>query len=265
MCRLLLSFTLLGVAVSTPALKSLEEVRIVGGDDIEITEAPYQVSLVNRGRHGCGGTIISEDIVITAAHCVMGSNPANYQIRAGSSFSERGGELYPVGDMLAHPDFSFSKMDNDIAVIWMAKPFKFSENVAPVEMAELGEEIQDGDLTEVTGWGNTREGGGYPTTLQKVLVPKVNDQKCNNAYAPLYTITSRMLCAGSPAGGKDACQGDSGGPLVHNNKLVGVVSWGLGCARPQYPGVYAKVSALRKWVDEHILYLRLKNVLRALP
>ncbi|CAG9792435.1 unnamed protein product [Diatraea saccharalis] len=265
MYRLFISFAVLGVVVSTPTLKAKEDARIVGGDDIDITDAPYQVSLVNRGSHSCGGTIVSSDIVITAAHCVMGSNPANYQIRAGSSFSGHGGELYPVGDLLAHPDFSYSKMDNDIAVIWMAKPFEFNEKIAAIDMYELGNEIDDGDDTTVTGWGNTREGGGFPSTLQRVMVPKVSEQMCNKAYAPIYTITPRMLCAGSPTGGKDACQGDSGGPLVHNNKLAGVVSWGLGCARPQYPGIYAKISTLRTWIDEHILYLRMKNVLRALP
>ncbi|KAL0860394.1 hypothetical protein ABMA27_009788 [Loxostege sticticalis] len=247
--------------VASPTSR-INEIRIVGGEDIDITEAPYQVSLLFRGRHSCGGTLVANDIVITAAHCISGSDPSNYQVRAGSSFSERDGIVYPVGEILAHPDFSFSRMDNDIAVVWLSKPVTFSDRIAAIDMTSAEEEVQDGEITQVTGWGNIREGGGFPTILQRVEVPIVNSQACGKAYEPLYTITSRMLCAGVPEGGKDACQGDSGGPLVHNGKLAGVVSWGLGCARPDYPGVYAKVSALRRWVDEHILYLRLKNVMR---
>ncbi|XP_063834122.1 vitellin-degrading protease-like [Ostrinia nubilalis] len=261
MFQLLCSVAFFGLIVASPTSR-VHDGRIVGGEDIDITEAPYQVSLLYRGRHSCGGTLVANDIVLTAAHCIMGSDPTNYQIRAGSSYSEREGVVYPVGEILAHPDFSFSKMDNDVAIVWLSQPVTFSDRIAVVEMASQGDEVEDGELTEVTGWGNIREGGGIPTMLQRVLVPKVNSMACGKAYAPMYTITPRMLCAGAPGGGKDACQGDSGGPLIHNGKLTGVVSWGLGCARPEYPGVYAKVAALRRWIDEHILYLRLKNIMR---
>ncbi|XP_053620423.1 vitellin-degrading protease-like [Plodia interpunctella] len=256
---------LFGLVGSSPTGKSADNVRIVGGEDIDIAEAPYQVSVAYRGRHSCGGTIVANDVIVTAAHCLMGSNPSDYTIRAGSPSSTAGGAIYPVGSFLVNPDFSYMRMDSDIALIWLAKPLEFGENIAAIDMMDDDEEIPDGAETEVTGWGNTREGGGFPATLQKVLVPKVNDRQCYKAYAPSYTITPRMLCAGSPKGGKDACQGDSGGPMVYNGKLAGVVSWGLGCARPDYPGVYAKVSALRTWLDDHIAYLRLKYVLRAFP
>ncbi|KAL4716762.1 hypothetical protein ACJJTC_001918 [Scirpophaga incertulas] len=265
MFKLCIVLAIIGVVYSTPTLRLFENVRIVGGEDIEITEAPYQVSLVNKGRHSCGGTIVSRDIIITAAHCVVGANPANYQIRAGSSFSQRGGELYPVGDILYHPGFTFNKMDYDIAIMWVSRPIQFSDRIAAIDMAEAGDEISDGELTEVTGWGNLKESGGQPSILQRVFVAKVNDEMCNKAYYPSYTITPNMLCAGSSEGGKDACQGDSGGPLIYNGKLAGVVSWGLGCARPKYPGVYAKISAFRPWLEENTLYLRMKHVLRILP
>ncbi|XP_075985846.1 vitellin-degrading protease-like [Anticarsia gemmatalis] len=248
--------------VSTPTIKSLEEIRIVGGEDVDIMEAPYQVSLVRRGRHTCGGAIVANDIVVTAAHCISGSVPEEYEVRVGSSYSSEGGELYPVGDLLWHPSFDFYKMDSDIAILWLSKPMVFSDKVAPIDMFSGEEEVADGAPTIVTGWGHIREGGGFPTMLQKVIVPKVNEELCNEAYKPTYSITSRMLCAGAPEGGKDACQGDSGGPLVYNNKLAGIVSWGLGCARPDYPGVYAKVSALRQWLDDNIASIRLRHLLR---
>ncbi|XP_052751036.1 vitellin-degrading protease-like [Galleria mellonella] len=263
MYKLLLGVAVFGFVSSAPTLKSAENVRIVGGEDVEISEAPYQASILYLGRHSCGGAIISKNIIVTAAHCMMAPNPSDYEVRVGSSSNTRGGDVYSVGDFVSHPGFSYKGMDSDIALIWLSRPIVFNENASSIDLMESGKELEDGDMAIVTGWGNTVEGGGNPKILQKTQVPKVNERDCYHAYSPDYTITSRMLCAGYPEGGKDACQGDSGGPLVHGNKLVGVVSWGLGCARPQYPGVYAKISALRTWLDEHIAYLRLKHVLRA--
>ncbi|CAH2058065.1 unnamed protein product, partial [Iphiclides podalirius] len=262
MYRHLFVLAIFGAAVSLPTSKSKDDVRIVGGVDIDITVAPYQVSLVRRGRHSCGGSIIANDLILTAAHCVSGTSARDYSVRVGSSSSRYGGELIPAGDLMWHPNFTYSKMDSDVALIWLSKPLTFSEKVAPIDMLEMNEEIQDGDITMVSGWGNIREGGGYPSTLQMVLVPKVSTAMCDEVYAASYTVTQTMLCAGVPEGGKDACQGDSGGPLVHNGRLAGVVSWGLGCARPNYPGVYAKVSALRNWIDGSSEILRQKHLFR---
>ncbi|CAG5031188.1 unnamed protein product [Parnassius apollo] len=254
-----LIFTIFGVVVSLSTTKTKEDVRIVGGEDIDITEAPYQVSLFKRGRHSCGGSIIANDIIITAAHCVVDTIPRDYLVRVGSSSTQRGGELYPVGDLIWHSNFTYLKMDSDVALLWLTKPIQFREGVAPIEMLKQGQEIQDGDIAKVTGWGNLREGGGYPSTLQMVLVPTVSSRDCSAAYSAMYSITSTMLCAGVPEGGKDACQGDSGGPMAYDGKLAGVVSWGLGCARPNYPGVYAKISALRNWIDESTTLLRRRH------
>ncbi|CAK1547644.1 unnamed protein product [Leptosia nina] len=258
---MLLLFCLLvfvGCSVSTPA----QDTRIVGGEDVDIMDVPYQVSLTFRGRHTCGGAIVANDLVVTAAHCLIGSYPRDLKVRVGSSSSRTGGELYQVGDYVYHSNFTYNKMDCDVGLLWLEKPLEFNERVAPIDLYEQGLEIDDGEETIITGWGNLREGGGSPKTLQIVSVPKVNQDACGNAYSPLYKITPSMLCAGLPEGGKDACQGDSGGPLVHDGKLAGVVSWGLGCARPKYPGVYAKVSALRSWLDDNATYLRLKHIFR---
>lgn len=86
--------------------------------------------------------------------------------------------------------------------------------------------------------------------MRAALVPIVNQEKCATAYKNLAPITDRMICAGFDKGGKDACQGDSGGPLVSNNVLVGVVSWGYGCAQANYPGVYSRVASVRNWISE---------------
>ncbi|XP_063834006.1 vitellin-degrading protease-like [Ostrinia nubilalis] len=230
---------------------------IVGGEDIDISEAPYQVSLQVKGRHYCGGTLVAKDIVITAAHCLNSLDASNYQIRAGSSYSDRDGELYPVANVLPHPKFDYEELDSDIGIVWLSKPVEVSDKVGcwlkPVEMKGVGEEVPDGDIVQVTGWGSTEPARSLARNdlmLQRVLIPKVADSKCRDAYGKYFT--GNMLCAGLPEGGKNACYGDSGGPLIHNGKLAGVVSFGIGCARPDYPAVYAKVSALRGWIDEQL-------------
>lgn len=100
----------------------------------------------------------------------------------------------------------------------------------------------------MTGWGNTQSSTESTFWLRSANVPAVNQTKCSDAYREFGGVTDRMICAGYEKGGKDACQGDSGGPLVYENKLVGVVSWGYGCARPNYPGVYSRVASVRDWI-----------------
>ncbi|XP_063834121.1 vitellin-degrading protease-like [Ostrinia nubilalis] len=226
---------------------------IVGGEDIDISEAPYQVSLQVNGRHSCGGTLVAKHIVITAAHCIGTLDASKYQIRAGSSFSGRDGELYRVAKVLRHPNYGQNDYDSDIAIMWLSKPVRLSDKIETVEMKGVGEEVPDGDIVQVTGWGQTTPERSWvynDRMLQRVLIPKIADSKCRDAYDDLFT--DNMLCAGLPEGGKNACYGDSGGPLIHNGKLAGVVNFGYGCARPEWPAVYAKVSALRQWVDEQL-------------
>jgi trypsin len=110
--------------------------------------------------------------------------------------------------------------------------------------------IAVGTNVVVTGWGRTSEGGSSSTTLRQVTVQIINQSTCNSAYSAHGGVSSNMICAGVPGGGRDACQGDSGGPLITTNprSLVGIVSWGVGCARPQFPGVYARVSSVCNWI-----------------
>ncbi|XP_063834120.1 vitellin-degrading protease-like [Ostrinia nubilalis] len=234
--------------------------EIVGGEEIEITDAPHQVGLLFKGDFICGGSIVAKDVVITAAHCLSTTNPLDYTVRVGSSYSGSGGQVLRVAKVLGHPDYN---SNNDIAIVWLSKPVTFSDKVAAIPMKDSNEEVPDGAMTQVTGYGATDPWfKNYNVKLRRVMVPKVNHDVCQKAYAPAK-ITPQMLCAGFPEGGKDACQGDSGGPLIHDGKLAGIVSFGAGCARPDYPGVYAKMSALRKWVDDQLHLRKLGQMLRA--
>lgn len=226
--------------------------RIVGGAETTIDYFPWQVSMTYHRTHRCGGSIISQYHVLTAAHCTNRISAAALGIRAGSSRNNNGGVLIAVNRVLQHPSYINQANDYDITVLRLSSPLTYGNNIRPIQMPDYMETIQPGTRTWVTGWGDTKESGGVkPTLLHYTTVPIVDNRVCANAFARQTPITNSMICAGYyKIGGRDACQGDSGGPLVANNKLYGVVSFGVGCARPSYPGVYTRVSFFRKWIDD---------------
>lgn len=226
---------------------SLSSDRIVGGYDVNISDVPFQVSLNYGWGHQCGGSVISSRWVLTAAHCV---SSGNLKVRVGSSRHAQGGKLVPVSRKYKHPKYNSNTIDYDFALLELSENLQLTNEVSPVDLPEQDEPVVDGACLQVSGWGNTQNAVKVSKTLKATNVPAVNQEQCTKSYSSFGTITPRMLCAGYEKGGKDACQGDSGGPLVEGNTLVGVVSWGLGCARPGYPGVYSRVAAVRDWVRE---------------
>ncbi|GJQ84296.1 hypothetical protein Trydic_g5235 [Trypoxylus dichotomus] len=223
--------------------------RIIGGSSVDIADYPYQISLELYGSHICGGSIISSRFVVTAAHCTYGSSASNLRVRAGSSIRQAGGSVVTVAAINEHPGFDYWNLDYDVSVLELASDLSFGDVIAPIDLPSDAEQLEPGTDAVVSGWGTTSEGGFSPFELQAVVVPLVSNSDCQNAYDS-YEVTDQMLCAGVDEGGKDACQGDSGGPLAVGGVLVGIVSWGIGCARPDYPGVYSNVSALRTFVRE---------------
>ncbi|XP_055638095.1 trypsin-1-like [Toxorhynchites rutilus septentrionalis] len=225
-----------------PSQTSLSGRRIVGGVRIDIAKAPYQVSLQYRGRHICGGSIISKAWVLTAAHCTDGASGSDLTVRVGSSQHASGGKLFKVGSINQHQQFNRFTFDYDYAVLRV----QFEGNVRIIALPERYEHVKDGTVCMVSGWGTTQNVFESRDDLRAADVSIVNPTKCNDIYKYFGGVTGRMICAEYP--GRDSCQGDSGGPLVANNKLVGIVSWGVGCAQPNYPGVYSKVAEARDWI-----------------
>ncbi|XP_075168807.1 trypsin alpha-4-like [Haematobia irritans] len=235
----------LGAAVPQGLLPQLDG-RIVGGSPTTINSYPWQISLQRGGAHSCGGSIYSPYIVVTAAHCLQFARSSSMKVRAGSTNWNEGGTLVSVLAFKTHQGYSIVNMMNDIAVLRLSSSLTFGPTIKPIELTTKPPD--DGAVATVSGWGTLESGGSIlPETLQYVEVSIVVPGKCaSSEYGYGNQIKPTMLCA--YAVGKDSCQGDSGGPLVSGGKLVGVVSWGKGCAAEGYPGVYSDVAALRTWV-----------------
>lgn len=222
---------------------------IVGGVAAKEGEVPYQVSL-QKTSHFCGGTILSANWILTAAHCVSGQTASALNIRY-NTLKHNQGPSVKVSQIISHPGYSSWTLDNDIALIKVATPLTLGS--ANAQVAKLPTQGSDpsGNVV-ITGWGYLKEGGGsLPADLQTLTVPVVTREKCNTQYNG--DITENMFCAGVDEGGKDACQGDSGGPVVSgtsgNFVVHGAVSWGYGCARPTHAGVYTRVGNYVEWIN----------------
>ncbi|XP_037811480.1 trypsin alpha-4-like [Lucilia sericata] len=238
----------LGAAVPEGMLPQLDG-RIIGGEVTTISNFPWQVSLQRSGSHACGGSIYSSNIIVTAAHCLQSVTASILKVRAGSTFWSNGGVLVKVAAFKNNENFDPYTFANDIAVIRLESSLTMSSTIRPISLATVAPPT--GAAATVSGWGTTSVGSSYnglPAELRYVDVQIISAAVCTSAaYGYGSQIKLTMLCAS--AIGKDSCQGDSGGPLVSGGVLVGVVSWGYGCAYASYPGVYADVAVLRSWVE----------------
>jgi len=231
--------------------------RIVGGTDAYYGEFPHQITLLRGGPDGslmCGGSLVSNKFVVTAAHCCDGQSASRLGVAVGSHnlySDDADQENIQVSRVIMHEDYDDWDITNDICLLELETPATFGSHVAAISLPSANEEYDEGTMCTVTGWGTTSEGGSLARVLQKVSVPVVSDDHCRDAYGA-SSIFDSMICAGLDQGGKDSCQGDSGGPFMCGNQLSGVVSWGYGCAEAGYPGVYTQTSYFVSWVNSHM-------------
>ncbi|KAK1896271.1 Trypsin-1 [Dissostichus eleginoides] len=221
--------------------------KIVGGFQCTAHSQPWQVS-INLGYHYCGGSLINDQWIVSAAHCWQ--NPYSLIAILGDNhiwMNEGTEQFMSVDAIYWHQSYDYQTMDYDIMLMKLAHPVTVNQYVKPVALPKACPAA--GDMCMVSGWGNIYTDQVFnPFYLQCVEVPILSHKDCDGSYPGL--ITDRMVCAGYLEGGKDSCQGDSGGPLVCNGELQGVVSWGQGCAQPNYPGVYTKVCSLMPWIND---------------
>merc|ERR1712121_35019 len=227
--------------------------RIVGGQETEVNEYPWQVGLVSsRGRRPfCGGSLISNQHVLTAAHCTAGGSTASIRVLLGEhDTSDSVAKIVTISAITNHPNYNSRTFNNDFSILTLSSPVTFSNIVAPVCLPADMSELYVGRVATVTGWGTLSSGGSQPNTLQEVNVNVRSNTQCQGNYGA-NSITSAMVCAADT--GRDSCQGDSGGPMVtaENGRQaqIGVVSWGIGCANPSFPGVYARVTSVKSWIQ----------------
>ncbi|CAL1683639.1 unnamed protein product [Lasius platythorax] len=226
------------------------ESRIIGGTSTTIDKHPYQVSLHYNGKLVCGGSIISKQWILTAAHCVLYKKPALFKVRVASSYHDEGGTLITnISLIIPHEWFDEDTYDYDVALIKLPTPLSLGRNAKIVTLATPSINIKTGSNAIVSGWGKSTNGESSKV-LQTLKIPTFDQKACQKIYARYRIVTPNMLCAGYTTGGKDTCQGDSGGPLVYNSVQIGIVSWGAQCASAGYPGVYTRISTIRSWITK---------------
>lgn len=235
--------------------------RIIGGTATNPSDYPWAVALLRSNisdgfnAQFCGGTLIADRWILTAAHCVDNfSSASEIEVAIGiSNLNEiSNADRLAINTIFVHPDYNVYSQDNDIALLELTTPS--SDATLSIADNTLTDTITPGELMTVIGWGTTSSTTfSYPNLLQEVDVPLFDFASCNDIYAS--ALTSNMLCAGFAEGGKDTCQGDSGGPMLYFNTgdstyyQTGITSFGNGCAEPDNPGVYTRAANYIDWIN----------------
>ena len=237
---------------------------VVGGQEAEAGEWPWQVAVLVDGTIWCGGSLVAEAIVLTAAHCTDGVPPSELEVVAGTIDLRSGGERRSVARIDQHAEYNDVALVNDISLLILDRPFTLSDAIAVAELAtpeESAARSEEGDPAFVTGFGAVDEAGLPSDLLLEAELDTYADDRCEELYRQDgdTVVGDSQVCAGRDRGHVDACYGDSGGPLVvplddgadaDDWRQIGIVSWGAGCAAPLRPTIYTEVSAFTDWLGE---------------
>ncbi|XP_078285397.1 testisin-like [Rhinoraja longicauda] len=230
--------------------------RIVGGSTTNNGEWPFIVSLQLQNQHICAATLISCRWILSAAHCFGGSTADNWTAVFGVHLLDQATkniQKRTIKTIKIHPNAT--NFDYDVALLELAEPVEYTDFVQPACLPAATTSISGQTCTTI-GWGQTNENAGpLSNELLKTEVKVFTKSKCREK---MPKIVSHVICAGAPEGGRDACKGDSGGPLLCQDRnsrawiVAGVVSAGIGCGRPEHPGLYAETAAVHEWIQDGI-------------
>ncbi|XP_016977516.1 seminase [Drosophila rhopaloa] len=239
-------------------LPSDQETRVIGGQVTTNSKlGGYLMALLYEKEFVCGGTLLRELIVLTAAHCFLGRMDIHdWVVVGGISRLDQKGIRRQVKDFIVSDKFKEEDMNMDVAVMLLKSPMK-GKDIGKLALCSTA--LKPGIDLKVSGWGMTvAKGIGAQTLLRTVTVPIINKRNCRAAYQPMAEITDSMICA-AVLGKKDACTFDSGGPLVYKKQVCGIVSFGIGCASRRYPGVYTNVIHVKPFIEQSIKTLLAKT------
>ncbi|KAL1787837.1 enteropeptidase isoform X1 [Sigmodon hispidus] len=239
--------------------------KIIGGNDAQAGSWPWVVALYYREGYIdqllCGASLVSNDWLVSAAHCVYGRNvdPTRWTAVLGlhmqSNLTSPQVERRVIDQIVINPHYDKRRKFNDLAMMHLEFKVNYTDYIQPICLPEENQIFIPGRLCSIAGWGYTEIQGSTANVLKEADVPLVSNEKCQQQL-PEYNITENMICAGYEEGGIDSCQGDSGGPLMCQEHdrwfLVGVTSFGVKCALPNRPGVYVRVSRFIEWIQSFL-------------
>ncbi|XP_046820253.1 chymotrypsin-2-like [Vespa crabro] len=224
--------------------------KIVGGSAAEEGQFPHQASLRIKKKHFCGGSILNKRWILTAAHCLAGLDASRIAIVLGTNTLDKGGNLYQANMTIAHEEYNPRKIKNDIGLIKVDKDIEFTDKIKPINLPTENYKKIDSYVT-LSGWGRTSYPGNSPNELQHIKLKVIDQKKCATMVIIAgIPVSDTNICTLNQYG-EGACHGDSGGPLIDGDEQVGVVSWGIPCAKNR-PDVFTRVFSYLDWIKNHI-------------
>lgn len=226
--------------------------RIIGGTQGAINNFPWQVAVILNSALYCAGSIISQTTVLTAASCVYNQLVADICVRADSSYFNTGGIVVHASGYAYHAQYSSITGQNDIGIIRLQSALAFGTTIKSGTLPALNQAIPYGYLGRIAGWGQQQEGNtlSYSPNILYTDATLISPEQCNIYYP--NQIYPGMFCAGFVEGGKGPCYGDGGGAVTYGDTLLGIISRGTGCARPNAPGIYTNVAFYSDWIKQFL-------------